>query len=89
MCIRDSFNELLHCPDSTLGPLLQLVSLVLELDTGHHTAAHVPAALYVTRLAVRVEAFATVRRAAGGGPGRTAGQRGSVGRRGRVRRASR
>lgn len=44
-----------------MSPLLALLQLVLELDTGHHTAAHVPAALYVSRLAVRVEAYATVR----------------------------
>mmetsp|Transcript_39763 Transcript_39763/g.98280 ORF Transcript_39763/g.98280 Transcript_39763/m.98280 type:complete len:3869 (-) Transcript_39763:305-11911(-) len=54
------FNELIHCPEATLGPLIALVQLVLELDTGHHTASHVPAALYLTRLAVRVEAYATV-----------------------------
>jgi hypothetical protein len=53
------FNELVMSPHAVTEPVLKLVVLAMELDSGKYSAssANCSALLYVLRVAVRVEGF--------------------------------
>jgi hypothetical protein len=52
------FNELRFAPDALLDAVERMVMNVLELDTGRYSRHSSPAALYVTRLCLRVYGYA-------------------------------
>ena len=56
------FNELVMSPHAVTEPVLKLVVLAMELDSGRYSAgsANCSALLYVLRVAVRVEVFVRV-----------------------------
>jgi len=56
------FNELVMSPHAVTEPVLKLVVLAMELDSGRYSAgsANCSALLYVLRVAVRVEGFVRV-----------------------------
>ena len=53
------FNELVRSPAGVTGPLLRLIELALELDSGRYSASSLNCAaiLYVIRITVRIEGF--------------------------------
>ena len=51
------FNELRYAAHGILTPILRLVELALELDSGKFVSTTGPIILYVARLIVRIESY--------------------------------
>ena len=51
------FNELRYAADTVVKPVLRILELALELDTGKYNPRSSPIILYITRLIARIESY--------------------------------